>query len=60
MGVFRTEDGVWRTSGDVRPRRQGDSSEVPRRSSDWARNSLHNKIIKVFFVESGGLGETVD
>jgi hypothetical protein len=56
----RTEDGVGRTGWDVRPRRQGGSSEAPRRSSERTRDDLHYKFIKGSFAESGGYGETVD
>jgi len=48
--ISRTEDGVWRTSWDVRPGREGSSSEVPRRCGERARDGLHNKSIKSVFL----------
>lgn len=50
MEVSVTENGVGRACWDVRPRREGGSSKGFRRSSERARDDLHNKFMKKSFV----------
>lgn len=54
MEVSLTENGVGGTRWDVRPGRESGSRKVFRRSSERARDELHNKFMKGTFEGSGG------